>query len=132
MTDDIARQATVPHPPFPLYSKDGDTIWAGVDWLGNQFRVGDTVMYCISAGRGQMMALGEVLKIDVHTWKLWNGEQRGELRVQVRTSKTSGHWNNEARTRPAWVNAMNITAIPGLTSPTLAAGSANRLPPDRA
>jgi|ERR1044072_3788263 len=126
------------HPHSPEY--DGDTVVSAVDWLGNRFAVGDTVMYCISAGRGQMMALGEVVQIqnEVRQTRELRDPEPGEepdwipyarpglepgpgkvsvwvpwdlVTVQVRTLKTSGHWNNEKRTKPAWVNPMNITAL---------------------
>lgn len=35
-------------------------IIAATDWLGNEFKLGDRVLYCISAGRGQQMAIGIV------------------------------------------------------------------------
>lgn len=109
---------TVKHPPFPFLGPDGDIIGAE-DWLGNNFFIGDKVVYCISAGRGQMMAIGKVLKIELPELGYWQQqavdagrEVWEELRIQVLTERSSGHWNNEARTRPAWVNSMNITALP--------------------
>ena|SRR5688572_21249110 len=114
------------------------TCYSARDWLGNRFHVGETVLYCIGAGRGQMMALGEVLQISAKAkvardgvWVTENDDydrswdHQGVMRyikyvekpyievtVQVRTHKTSGAWDNKSRTRPAWVNPMNITAIP--------------------
>ncbi len=35
-----------------------------------------------------------------------------EIEVKVLTSATSGSWNNNKRVHPAWVNSMNITALP--------------------
>lgn len=116
------------HPSSPTFS---DTpVWdandkrtdvlSAVDWLGNRFKVGDQVLYCIAAGRGQMMALGEVRAI--RAWenmrKDWDRETREyiagfEVEVQVVTQRTSGSWNNKQRTRPAWVNPMNITSMAG-------------------
>lgn len=97
------------------YDESGEPVSA-VDWLGRRFSVGDTVMYCIGAGRGQMLAFGEVKKLRLKTVFDWNqARQRIEqdsVEVQVLTTKTSGHWNNEKRTRPAWVNEMNISALP--------------------
>ncbi len=83
----------------------GDTCVAATDWRGNRFCVGDMVMYCIGAGRGQMMAEGRVLHIRKNL-------SYPQIEIQVLTERTSGSWNNGKRTRPAWVNAMNITAIP--------------------
>lgn len=121
-----------------------DKVVSAVDWLGNRFHVGDKVMYCISAGRGQMMAIGEVLQIknDVRQWRSYRDADPGEkadreytaldgthyravtvytpydhVTVQVKTLKTSGHWNNQERTKPAWVNPMNITAIKSVEVP---------------
>ena len=71
-----------------------------IDWLGNRVEVGDVVMYAIAAGRGQQMAMGTVEQI-VATGDTY--------KVQVLTEKTSGRWGNGPRTRPAWVNPMNIT-----------------------
>lgn len=131
---------TIPH--SPEFDANGKPISA-VDWLGNRFAVGDTVLYCISAGRGQMMAIGEVLQInnDVKQHRSYREAEPGEepdwggwidrlgqqwparmsvytpyddITVQVRTLKTSGSWNNRERSRPAWVNPMNIIALPAV------------------
>lgn len=104
------------------YEPKRTDVLSAVDWLGNRFHVGDTVMYCIGAGRGQMMALGTVQAMraqecqELVSWD-WEGNKRvNEVRrdywnveVQVLTERTSGSWDNEKRTRPAWVNPMNIT-----------------------
>lgn len=112
---------------------DETGLVGGIDWLGNEFRIGERVMYCIGAGRGQMMAIGEVVQIrpkPVTEWvnrdeyAEWRAGTREEYRtryeiidamieVQVLTKRTSGHWDNKARTRAAWVNEMNITALKG-------------------
>lgn len=106
-------------------------VLQATDWLGNTFSPGDTVVYCIGAGRGQMMAIGEIQKMRalerrrLASWE-WvynpDGSKRDrindvyenywDVEVQVLTTKTSGAWENEKRTRPAWVNPMNITALP--------------------
>jgi hypothetical protein len=125
----MARQA--PHSP----QVRGNKVVSAVDWLGNRFAVGEQVIYCISAGRGQMMAIGEVVQIktekqfwretldcepdhpDARYWEARNQYYRyverpyDDVTVQVRTLKTSGRWNNEERKSPAWVNAMNVTAL---------------------
>lgn len=116
--------------------EDGVCIGA-TDWLGQRFEVGDKVLYCIGAGRGQMMAIGVIKKMTaevkqkLYTREVEPGEEpdyiadwlpqpRGfkrmsrpywEIAVQVLTTKTSGYDMNQ-RTRPAWVNPMNITALP--------------------
>lgn len=114
------------HPLALVDEKEG--LVGGIDWLGNEFRIGDLVMYCISAGRGQMMAVGEVVAIRAKPITEWvNRDELGtegyrprhrlvdaRVEVQVLTAKTSGHWNNRARTRPAWVNEMNITSVKGV------------------
>ncbi len=110
------------------------------DWLGQLYRVGQRVMYCIGAGRGQMMAIGVIQQFREEPDSRWNyrdpepGEEpnhsgymgRPQVKtridftvysVQVLTERTSGHWNNQQRTRPAWVNIMNITALPDLPGP---------------
>lgn len=114
---------------------DGNPISAE-DWLGNRFGVGDLVMYCISAGRGQMMAIGRVKALRIRenskTQRVYSDEWEDDLHrrkkswmedvpqhlwvveVQVLTDRTSGYWGNERRTRPAWVNEMNITAVTGI------------------
>lgn len=104
------------------YEAKRTDVLSAVDWLGNRFHVGDTVMYCIGAGRGQMMALGTVQAMrarerqELVSWD-WEGNKRvnkvwrdyWDVEVQVLTERTSGSWDNEKRTRPAWVNPMNIT-----------------------
>lgn len=89
-------------PSDPEFDPDG-TCFAARDWLGNRFVVGERVMYCVGAGRGQLMAIGKVLKIVP--------EGRG-IKVQVLTERTSGAWGNGARSRSAWVNPLNVTALP--------------------
>lgn len=94
------------------------------DWLGGTFRVGDRVMYCIGAGQGQMMAIGVVQKMrakmvqrtqwDPSSMSWVQNVSIWEIEVQVITEKTSSGWNNEKRTRAAWVNPMNITALPAV------------------
>lgn len=124
------------YPSEAEFDAEGNVISAE-DWLGNRFGVGDLVMYCISAGRGQMMAIGKVqsLRIDLNTktkrvsnpdWVENRDPWRDHtiivpapthewvVQVQILTDCTSGHWSNERRTRPAWVNEMNITAIRGI------------------
>lgn len=128
-----------PHSPVI----ENGRVVSAVDWLGNRFAVGEKVFYCISAGRGQMMAYGLVQSIKVEqlfrtdeieadpdelgaTTRPWF--QPGtyfktikvpydEVRVQIRTLKTSGRWDNAERSKPAWVNAMNITAIKTVETP---------------
>ncbi len=157
MCDDCTRSKSMvaewvadQHPSRPGYDINGSgTVLSAVDWRGNRFHVGDTVMYCIGAGRGQMMAIGEVVKIESTpssrkylryclqpgeepddyqfqrdpdtnrvTWvkdpdKGYKHEEMpyDRVAVQVLTHKTSGSWDNKKRTKPAWVNPMNITAL---------------------
>lgn len=123
------------YPRVAERNEKGDVV-AAIDWLGNTFRIGDQVVYCISAGRGQMLAIGKVLRFKCTTLEHmvyrpavegetanyrseYNGEEFVRVRqlydsvtVQVHTLKTSGRWNNKTRSKPAWVNPMNITAIP--------------------
>lgn len=122
-----------PYPREPEWDADGNVIGA-TDWLGNVFKVGDQVTYCIGAGRGQMMAIGRVLKLknEVKQRMEFREPKKGEtpnykgpytgldyvryrvlydcITVQVLTLKTSGP--SAKRTKPAWVNPMNITALP--------------------
>lgn len=128
-------------PADPAFDANGVCISAA-DWLGERFAVGEDVIYCIGAGRGQMMAIGRVLQIKAepmqndryrdpypgeeptrHVMHWVNSarvpipvvdlhEPYHDITVQVLTRKASGHWNNRERTRPAWVNPMNITALP--------------------
>lgn len=111
-----------PSQPIFAYDDNGECISA-VDWLGNRFWVGDTVMYCIGAGRGQVMAVGKVVSFKVeHYERSRTGRTVGgvdeyrsawdKINVRVLTEKTSGMWNNKARTKPVEVNAINITWIP--------------------
>jgi hypothetical protein len=93
-------------------------IVSAKDWLGNTVRVGEKVLYCIAAGRGQMMAIGTLLEINIveREYGDWCDPSikhvERELKTKVLTEKTSGQWNNEKRTKPANVNPMNITALP--------------------
>ena len=107
------------HPSDPIRGPDGEVVSA-VDWLGNRFSVGERVLYCVGAGRGQLMAYGNVLKIFADKQVLWDHDKRchydGEaVRVQVLTERTSSDWGEEwsgRRSRPAMVNPLNITALP--------------------
>ncbi len=129
------------HPSDPEFD-EYETCLSAVDWLGNRFRVGDTVLYCVAAGRGQMMAVGVVRALKAHhrtrtesrpaepgetPTRVYLSPVTGEefrsvhwtvpyheITVQVLTTRTSGAWDNKQRTRPAWVNPMNITAVAGL------------------
>lgn len=121
------------HPSNPQFDAGGNPVSAE-DWLGNRFSIGDQVMYCIGAGRGQMMAIGTVQALRVkESSKLqrvdnpapqssaWRDRflfvdappDKWVVEVQVLTERTSSHWGNGQRSRPAWVNEMNITAITG-------------------
>ncbi len=125
------------HPNAPQLDAEGIVV-AATDWLGNTFRVGEQVMYCIGAGRGQMMAIGEVVKIDSERttrgflrhatpeetpdvirdderW-VWDDLPYDDVRVMVRTLRTSGRFREEPRSKPAWVNPMNITALPAVVN----------------
>lgn len=94
-------------------------ILSVTDWLGHEVSIGEKVIYCIGAGAGQMMAIGEVKAMRAGKRRRWDYETRTysdtefdwEIEVQVLTEKTSGAWNNKTRTRPAWVNPMNITSL---------------------
>lgn len=103
-------------PHSPVLDSEGK-VFAATDWLGNQFSVGEEVMYCIGAGRGQMMAIGTVQEMRVKTMFHWTADvgrhEVDVVEVKVLTSRTSGHWNNRARTKPVWVNEMNITSMRG-------------------
>lgn len=101
------------HPSLPELDQDG-TVLAATDWLGNRFAVGELVLYCVKDGQGQMMALGRVLKIKTETKYDYFSNPFELVSVQVLTAKTSGQSNNTTRTKPAWVNPLNITAIKGL------------------
>lgn len=132
------------YPSEGEFDNDGKVVSAE-DWLGNRFRVGDLVMYCISAGRGQMMAVGKVVamrvlagqetmsvlndkyvpdnsnyNMDSNGNKRWvfieRPKHERQIEVQVLTERTSGRWGNERRSRPAWVNPMNITSVNGFES----------------
>lgn len=124
-------------PHSPERDSTGRVVGA-CDWLGRRFVLGDTVMYCIGAGRGQMMAIGTVEEIASITETRWQHRppKPGEtptrtitstdppillvdeevpfdrVSVRVHTLVTSGAWDNARRTKPAWVNPMNITALP--------------------
>lgn len=127
----------LPAPSAPSYDADG-AVCSARDWLGHVFHVGDRVIYCIGAGRGQMMAIGTVMAMKATQRSTYAFRQAGDdeepdhinpyqdpptrwmkvpityydVRVLVKTHKTSGRWDNGPRERPAWVNPMNITALP--------------------
>lgn len=101
-------------------------VESAIDWLGNRFHVGGKVMYCIAAGRGQVMAIGTVQIIRAREALYFNpaaaryaspfsalGTHTGwEVEVRVLTEKTSAIWANKRRVKPAWVRPFNITALP--------------------
>jgi len=87
----------------------GETCIGGLDWLGQPYREGDWVIYAIGAGRGQAVAYGQVLKTILREQSYYGG--RYEYKVQVQTYMTSANWNNRSRSRPAYVNPMNVTAL---------------------
>jgi hypothetical protein len=94
-------------------------IASAKDWRGNRVYVGDKVMYCIGAGRGQMMAIGTLLeiRIDERPYTDYGGQRHVEriIKTKVLTEATSGLWNNASRSKPAQVNPMNITALSTLS-----------------
>lgn len=103
------------HPSNAERNEAGECI-AATDWLGNRFAVGETVLYCIGAGRGQLMAIGKVLKMWAEDKVVWDHDLRkhvpgADIKVQVLTERTSGGWDSGPRTRPAMVTPLNITAI---------------------
>lgn len=87
----------------------GERLVGGIDWNGQPYSEGDWVIYAIGAGRGQAIAYGKVLKTILKD----NGYSTTRLayKVQVQTYMTSANWNNQSRTRPAYVNPMNVTAL---------------------
>lgn len=130
------RYKWTPDPPHVSERDPDGNVIAVTDWLGGTFRIGDQVAYCIGAGRGQVMAIGKVLQIKCEVRERTDyrppnpGEQpnytyplsdRTAVRyrtlydvitVQVLTLKTSARYSHGKRTRPAWVNPQNITALP--------------------
>lgn len=129
------------YPADPEFDAEGNCISA-LDWRGNRFHVGETVMYCIGAGRGQRMAIGQVLEMQAEprktkterlirpgetptrtyetTWEktprlielIEVEEHYHDFKIKVLTEETSGEWDGEKRTRPAWPQPVNMTAIP--------------------
>ena len=98
-TEEPAPAPGEPESTAPVYRE----VDSAVDWLGNRFRVGEKVIYCIGAGRGQMMAIGTVVKMRAENVKIYHdpkGQVRTDVTVQVLTEKSSGHWGDERRTRP--------------------------------
>lgn len=100
------RDASIWDGQFARLSKDGVPL-GGVDWNGQEYSEGDWVLYAVGAGQGQMMAYGKILKIILKE----RYEDHYEYKVQVLTYRTSGNWDNKKRTRPAYVNPMNITKL---------------------
>lgn len=97
-------------------------VVSAVDWLGARFHVGEKVIYCIGAGRGQVMAIGTVKSMRCREKYAYNlaGTTKArqpagwEIEVQVLTERTSSTWSESKRTKPAWVNAINVTAMPAV------------------
>jgi hypothetical protein len=87
----------------------GGTLVGGTDWNSNPYAEGDWVLYAVGAGRGQAVAYGKILKIILKNNTHSNTHL--EYKVQVQTYMTSAKWGNASRTRPAYVNPMNITAL---------------------
>ncbi|MFI5840586.1 hypothetical protein ACIA8K_12840 [Catenuloplanes sp. NPDC051500] len=116
----------------PVLDENGKCI-ALTDWLGGTVRVGDMVLYCIGAGRGQQLAYGVVKQLVADQKMGWGNraaepdetpdyvteaggrwmrtqEPYWDYGVQVHTQGVSG-WGGK-RERAAWVNPMNVTALP--------------------
>jgi hypothetical protein len=85
----------------------GPDLVGGKDWNGQYYKADDWVIYAVGAGHGQMIAYGQILKLDLKE----DYSDRLEYRVQVLTHRTSGSWGSRKRLRPAFVNPMNITAL---------------------
>lgn len=136
--EQYARRWVAEHAPKAPQRDAEGVVVAATDWLGNTFTLGEPVMYCIGAGRGQMMAVGEVIKIVSEAkqrsymrpaeegetpattnsdggW-VWDDLDYDDVRVLVRTLRTSGRYDNDPRSKPAWVNPMNITALPAVVN----------------
>lgn len=95
-------------------------VTSAVDWLGKRFSVGEKVLYCIGAGgHRQRMAIGTVKAMRARQTYDYNigGTTKArlladwEIEVLVLTERTSSVSNNR-RTKPAWVNPCNVTALP--------------------
>lgn len=126
------------HPSEPVRDDSGE-ILSAQDWLGNRFHVGEQVLYCVATGStGCAMAIGIVVRIvsDTKTRYDYRPARDDEtpdfvnrysnpptnwmtievayddMRVMVRTLRTSASFDNGKRTRNSWVTAMNITALP--------------------
>lgn len=98
--------------PRPVYDDTGVLV-AAQDWLGSTFRVGDRVIYCITSNPGGRMAIGVVTRLEELILERGHGRPDWrEVRVQVRTERTSESYDFGKRARPAWVTASNITALP--------------------
>lgn len=76
--------------PNDLERDSSGKVITAIDWLGNRLRIGDRVTYCISAGRGQQMAIGileelrPVLTEDMTKW------------IEVPDPGTTpNHWNQK-------------------------------------
>lgn len=102
------------HPTAPEFDNNG-SVTSVVDWLGNRVGIGDPVIYCVGAGRGQMMAIGVVVDMEFEPGFIGTRySSRDQLSIRVLTEATSGNWDNKARSAPAWVNAMNVTLRAGV------------------
>ncbi len=97
------------HPTEPVIDDKGQVV-SVKDWLGNLVRVGDPVVYAIGAGRGQQLAIGHVVDIGLEE-DLY--PRYDHVSIRVITGASSGNWSNTKRATPAWVNAMNVTALAG-------------------
>ncbi len=107
------------HPSSPEFDEHGMCVSA-VDWLGNRFRVGDPVLYTINGDGTREIALGKVIYIAVAQRVDWTGLPYDEVTVQVLTAGTAAPYDANARTKPAWPRATNITAVAGLDAVALA------------
>lgn len=93
---------------------------SAVDWLGNRFHVGWTVMYCApdTAGNGHTVALGKVVAIQYwHAVKMTaigvtEVEDEPTVRVQVCTMRTPRDPRiGRKRSFLGWIKAISITAV---------------------
>lgn len=102
------------HPSDPEFAEDGVTGLSARDWLGNRFFIDDPVIFCISNGHNQMMAVGQVCAIRSKKVTEWTGLVYDDVTVLVRTAATSGSSDNKARAKATWVNPRNVTSLRGL------------------
>lgn len=87
------------------YDVDGTPAPAGVclDFLGNELKKGDTIVYAVGAGRSQVLGLYEIVEVK---WK-WAPEWKGQQRILVPTATLTA----KVLTTAKWLRGKRLATL---------------------